>query len=145
MNEPVSHYLQDALGWALESSTNPARAAADWLARDIDPDCPTAVELVTREDSTLEQLNLAKSAFKTMRVLGETSSDRRVGAWLYIGTIASALVHHGERITKQSDAALRRAFLKLYHEESVGTTYAPLFALAGRALDAMDARSGPGA
>jgi hypothetical protein len=43
-----------------------------------------------------------------MRILGETSADRRLGARFYAAWIAAGLVRHGQRITSISAAALRR-------------------------------------
>ncbi|MHC4911299.1 MAG: hypothetical protein ACYTF9_16480, partial [Planctomycetota bacterium] len=61
----------------------------------------------------------AKEMFKTMRMTGETAADRRLGAKLYAAAIASGLVHHNERITGQSDAALDRAFAGLRDDSAM--------------------------
>lgn len=92
---------------------NPAMATADWLARDIDPNCSGAIDLITDTNVKLEQLQQAKSAFKTMRVLGELSADRRLAAKLYAATIAAGLVRFNCRISRQSDDALRRGLQTL--------------------------------
>ena len=92
---------------------DPALAAADWLARDIDPNCSGAIDLITAMNVKLEHLQQAKSAFKTMRVLGELSSDRRLAAKLYAATIAAGLVRFNCRISRQSDDALRRGLQAL--------------------------------
>ncbi len=55
----------------------------------------------------------AKDVYKTMRILGESSSDRHVGARLYAATIGAGLVHHHQRISRQSDSALRRGLESL--------------------------------
>ncbi len=100
--------LGEVIRSALEASMDPAMASADWLARDIDPNCAGAIDLITAENVKLEQLQQAKSAFKTMRVLGEHSADRRLAAKLYAATIAAGLVRFNTRISRQSDDALRR-------------------------------------
>lgn len=93
----------------LEASIDPSMAAADWLARDIDPSSSSAFKFLTNPEVSLEHLQQAKAVFKTMRILGETSSDRRLAAKLYACAIAVGLVRHNCRITRQSDDALRRA------------------------------------
>ncbi|MCP5119797.1 MAG: hypothetical protein GY953_54055, partial [bacterium] len=61
--------LTEALRWALENTNDPTMAAADWLARDIDPNARNAVDLVSSPFTSLEILKRAKSAFKTMCVV----------------------------------------------------------------------------
>ena len=99
-----------ALQWALDVMHEPAMAAADWLARDIDPSQPSAVALLTNPDITLAQIRQAKSVFKTMRIVGEKAADRRTGARMYAVAIAAALVRFGEKISTQSNDALDRGF-----------------------------------
>jgi hypothetical protein len=141
MNGDPASLLSDTLRWTLESVSDPAMAAADWLARDIDPQQQTVVDLLTRREVTIEQLLQAKEAFKTMRIVGETPADRRVGARLYAATIAAALVHHDQHISAQSAEALRRALRALLDDTSM---HAALRALAGTALGKLTG-PGPGA
>ena len=101
--------LSEVIRSTLEASMNPSLAAADWLVRDINPSSSSAFEFVANADVSLEHLQQAKAVFKTMRILGETSSDRRLASKLYASTIAAALVRHNCRISRQSDDALRRA------------------------------------
>ncbi len=105
--------LSEVLRSAKEVSANPAMAAADWLARDIDPQCSSAVALLTDPKVSIENLRKAKDVYKTMRILGESSTDRRVAARLYAATIGAGLIHHGKRISRQSDAALTRGLESL--------------------------------
>ncbi|MEM7227876.1 MAG: hypothetical protein AAF432_03585 [Planctomycetota bacterium] len=102
MNGDTANNLSHALRWALESGTDPAMASANWLAQEIDPQHAGAVALLADRDITLARLMDAKDAFKTMRVLGETSGDRRLAARLYLGAIAAAISYHGVRISGQS-------------------------------------------
>src|SRR5688572_28510397 len=60
---PHSTKHGEALQWALDVLHEPAMAAADWLARDIDPSQPSAVALLTNPDITLAQIRQAKSVF----------------------------------------------------------------------------------
>lgn len=111
--------LTDALRAAVESSADPAQAAADWLARDIDPTQPSAVALLTDPDVGLEALTRAKDAYKTMRILGETAADRRLAARLYAASIGAALLRFDRRISRQSDAALIRGLRSLTEDDEV--------------------------
>lgn len=119
MKQAQPHDLCFALQWALESASDPATAAADWLARDIDPAAASATDLLTSPRVTLKQLQQAKNVYKTMRVLGETRADRRTGGRLYLASIAAAIVVHNERISRQSDAALARALEDMRHDDRV--------------------------
>jgi len=119
MNDPAATRLSETMRWALDADVDPAMASADWLASDINSDVKSAVELLTRHDVSLQSLYQSKAAFKTMRIIGETSADRRLGARLYAASIASALVHHNVRITAQSDAAIARAFSGLAEDQTM--------------------------
>jgi hypothetical protein len=136
--------MEDALRWALESMSQPSMTAADWLARDIDPAQPTVVGLLTSPTLTLTKARQAKTVFKTMRIVGETSADRRIGARMYAAAIAAALARFRVRISTQSDAALKRGFQGLLDDRSMPM---PLRDIAGTALvvladlQSMDAES----
>jgi hypothetical protein len=121
--------------WALDAEADPAMASADWLAMDIDATQPSAIALLTDPSVSLSQLRRAKSVYKTMRIVGETSADRRLGARLYAASIAAGLVRHGRRISRQSDAALQRAFKGLMDDESMPSA---LREIAGKAICALD-------
>lgn len=131
MSQLLRDRLSDVLRSAVAASLNPAMAAADWLARDIDPACQSAVDLLTRPDASLDDLRKAKDVYKTMRILGETAADRRLAARLYAAAIASALVHHSRQISRQSNSALRRALSSLHEDQKAPD---PLRQLAGTAL-----------
>jgi len=131
MSENGKSQIVDAMRWALASSTDPALASADWIASDIDPTRPTVEALLTDPDVDLIRLRRAKSAFKTMRLIGETSKDRRLGARLYAASIAAGIVWHQRRVSQQSDEALRRAFHGLLDDHDMPQA---LRDLAGRAL-----------
>ncbi len=127
----TARHWSDALRWVVESEADPASAAANWLARDINPAFASAVAMLTSEAVTLAELEQAKEAFKTMRILGESAADRRMGARLYLAAIAAALVVHGARITRQSDRALDRALRAMVEDANAP---AELRRLAGSAL-----------
>ncbi len=123
--------IQAALRVALESTLDPAVAAADWLARDIDPDRESAEDLLADPKVSLKSLQRAKAVYKTMRILGETAADRRIAARLYAAAIAAGLVRHDQRITSQSEAALRRGLKSLADDAGMP---ARLRELAARAM-----------
>lgn len=127
-------HMSDVLRWALDSIHEPAIAAADWLARDIDPQQPSASALLTDPKISLAQVKQAKSVFKTMRIVGEKSADRRVGARMYAAAIAAGLVRHQRLVSRQSTEALKRGFQGLLDDVRMPQ---PLRDLAGMALCAL--------
>ena len=135
MSMVTRQQLSEVLRSAMEVSANPAMAAADWLARDIDPQCSSAVALLTDPKVSIENLRKAKDVYKTMRILGESSTDRRVAARLYAATIGAGLIHRGKRISRQSDAALRRGLEALLDDMDMPE---PLRRLAGSGLNRLD-------
>ena len=119
MHDVNKTQLSDAMRWALDAEADPAMASADWLAMDIDQAQPSAVALLSDPSVSLSQLRKAKSVYKTMRIVGETAADRRLGARLYAAAIAAGLVRHGQRISRQSDSALHRAFKGLMDDDAL--------------------------
>ncbi len=130
--------LSDVFRSAVEASTDPAMASANWLARDIDPNYNTVVELITDSTVSLETLRKAKDVYKTMRILGESSADRRIAARLYAASIGAALVHHDHRISRQSDSALQRGLHSLQRDMKMPL---PIRRLAEAGLIMLDAPS----
>ncbi len=128
--------IEHALNWALEAAHDPAMAAADWLVRDLSAAHDTAIGLIIDPDSSLDDLILAKTVFKTMRMVGETPHDRRLGARLYAASIAAALVHHGKRISEQSPEALRKALASIESDTDMPDSLRNIAALAIAALRA---------
>ncbi len=111
--DSTSHGIPTAFRWALDASADPSRAAADWLAREIVPNAKDAAAAVASTLSTLEQLVALKVAFKALRTGAATSAERNRAARLYAATIAAGLVRFDLRISRQNDAALRKAFIAL--------------------------------
>lgn len=124
-------HMSDMLNWALDSIHEPSIAAADWLARDIDPEQPTATSLLSDPTITLVKVKQAKSVFKTMRIVGEKSADRRIGARMYAAAIAAGLVRHRTLVSRQSNEALNRGFQGLLDDHRMPSQ---LRDLAGMAL-----------
>ncbi|MDG2055237.1 MAG: hypothetical protein P8J86_11080 [Phycisphaerales bacterium] len=113
MNDTDQSSYSQVLRWALQDSSDSAMASANWLASDIDSGHDSVEALLDDPKAPLSNIQQAKGVFKTMRVVGETTADRRLGARLYAATIASALVHHKEQISTQSDAAITRSLTAL--------------------------------
>jgi hypothetical protein len=132
MNTPAPPQLSDALRWALDAMHYPAMTSADWLARDIDPEQPTAAAFLTNPDLTLGQIKQAKSVFKTLRIVGETSAERRIGARMYAAAIAAGIVRFNCRVSRQSDRAVKRGLTSLLDDRGMPM---PLRDLAGSALN----------
>jgi hypothetical protein len=130
-DETCAPGLPTAFRWALDANADPGRAAADWLAREIVPGAHDASAAVASTLSTLEQLVALKTAFKALRTGAATSGERNRAARLYAAAIAAGLVRFGVRISRQSDTALRKAFIAL-HEDA--TCEEPLRDLATVAL-----------
>ena len=109
MDRPGPKILVSTMRQALQEFGGESPAiVADWIAGVIDPQRPSATHLLTDREVPLHHLEQAKVLYKLMRVYGESSSLRRVGLRLYAASIAAALVHHGQRISEQSDTALSR-------------------------------------
>lgn len=132
MITPAPQQLSDALRWALDAMHYPAITSADWLARDIDPEQPTAAAFLTNPAITLRQIKQAKSVFKTLRIVGETSAERRIGARMYAAAIAAGIVRFNSRISRQSDRAVKRGLTSLLDDRGMPM---PLRDLAGAALN----------
>ncbi|MCH7603258.1 MAG: hypothetical protein IIB54_10860 [Planctomycetes bacterium] len=109
MEQPGPKMLVATMRQALKEFGGESPAIiADWIASVIDPQRPSATHLLTDPEVPLHRLEQAKDLYKLMRVYGESATLRRVGLRLYAASIAAALVHHGQRISEQSDAALSR-------------------------------------
>ena len=135
MTDPLS----DSLRWALQFGSDPAVSMADWLAREVVPDADTAEESVLREepssDADIQKLRTLKSAFKTLRLTGETPEDRRAGARYYAAVIAAAIVRHGVLISSQRITRLNSALSDLQSDEMIGSE---IRALSARALERLE-------
>jgi len=119
MSAAKREQLGEALRWALELTNNPSTAAADWLARDLDPTKATAQELLSDGNISLDTLKKAKNAFKTMRIVGEHAADRRLGGRMYLAAIAAGVIYHSTRISTQSDGALLKALKEFIKDDGM--------------------------
>lgn len=108
-----------AIRWAEAIGHHDGMASVNWLAADIDPQRPSAEALLIDPEAALESLIAAKSAYKTLRVVGESPKERRLGARWYAAAIAAGIVHHGVRISSQSNSALDRGFAALVDDDAM--------------------------
>jgi hypothetical protein len=113
VNDPGSSQFGASLGWAMDNFKDEALAAVNWLVSDIDPSYDSALQMVTDATVPLDTLVRSKEAFKVMRMMGETTADRRIAARFYAAVIAVALARHDVRISTQSTSALKRGFESL--------------------------------
>jgi hypothetical protein len=132
--------LGDTLSWAFELDNSPAIAGATWLTREIVPNARDPFDAILDAATTAKQLEELKTAYKMLRTTGATMPERNLAARLYAATIAAALVRHNTLITRQSDAALTRAFDELYADETIPERIRMLATLAA---DAPARRSNP--
>lgn len=109
--------LTRALHWVLESHGSPAATLATWLVQEIDPTAETALDILSSPSTSLSTLRACKDAFKYLTIDGETPDDRAIGAVYYAATIASGIVHHRVRISRQSSHALEHAFRNIWSDE----------------------------
>ena len=110
--------IHGAFQWAIDANADPSRTAADWLAREIVPLAHDAASAVAGAQSTLEQIIALKVAFKALRTGAASTAERNRAARLYAATIAAGLVRFGVKISRQSDAVLRKAFQSLRDDTS---------------------------
>ena len=131
--------LSDSLRWVLALGANPSQSPIDWIAIELDPESSNAAEAITRSqpeaDSDLDRLQLLKSGFKSLRLSGETSADRRVAARYYAATIAAGVVRHKTWITEQRAERATSAIKDLHEDQSIPES---LRTLAAQALEVIE-------
>jgi hypothetical protein len=111
--------LYQTLEWVLHSLENPAQAAADWVAQEVDPSRPTAAALLADPQTPLSRIVRARSYYMALRAEGESGAERTLGGRMATAAAAAALVHYGERITPHDDAALGTAFRAAEQDSAV--------------------------
>ena len=97
----------------METDAEPMFMIADWLVKDTLGTTEDAKTILTSKTTSLGDLKRLKTIFKHLRIEGETTADRRLGARLYATTIASGLVFHEQLISDQSIPRLIQAFIDL--------------------------------
>ena len=97
----------------METNAEPMFMIADWLVKDTLGTTEDAKTILTSKTTSLGDLKRLKTIFKHLRIEGETTADRRLGARLYATAIASGLVFHEQLISDQSVPRLIQAFIDL--------------------------------
>jgi len=115
--------LTDSLRWAIAIGAEPDRSTADWLAIELVPGAENAVaaicDSIPDADADLERLRLLKRGFKTLRLGGEDSTDRRLAARYYAATLAAGVVRHGVWISRQRTDRIIEAVQGLADDEAI--------------------------
>ncbi len=107
------------LHWILQSDHSPSHTLINWLVQEIDPKATSPIDSLISSDTPIATLIGYKNAFKHLRLEGETLDDQSLGAIYYGLTIASSIVHHHRRISRQSNRALEEAFRKIWSDETI--------------------------
>ena len=128
--------LRDTLAWVLHSLEDPAVAAGDWIAHEVDPVRGTAVALLTDPTVPLSRIRRARVLWAALRSEGETAAERAMGSRLAVAAAASALLFHGERVSGHDDDALREAFRSTSADGSVPEGIRTMVRMAERLLPA---------
>ena len=118
MNDPEKTFALP-FQWILQSDHSPSHTLVKWLVQEIDPKATSPIDSLIASDTPIATLIAFKDAFKHLRLEGETLDDQSLGAVYYGLTIASSIVHHRRRISRQSDRALEEAFRKIWSDETV--------------------------
>lgn len=133
-DRPGGDPLYQTLEWVLHSLDDPALAAADWVAQEVDPSRPSAEELLGDPQTPLSRVVRARSFYMALRADGEGAPERTLGGRMAIVAAAAALVYYNERITPHDDAALAAAFRAAEQDPAVP---AQLRALLKKAIEAL--------
>ena len=119
MNNPSQSGIDHPIEWAMETDHDPYFMIANWLVRDLMNSKVDATTVLTSEDTSESDLLKLKTIFKHLRVEGETTADRRLGAKLYATTIASGLVFHQKLISEQSPTRIMQAFIDIQNDDQL--------------------------
>ena len=102
--------LRETLAWVLQSLEQPASAAGDWIAYEVDPARASTAALLCDPSTPVSRLRRARILYAALRAEGETSDERTLGSRLAVACAAAAYLFHGERLTNHDDAALLASF-----------------------------------
>lgn len=102
--------LRDTLAWVLQSLEQPASAAGDWIAYEVDPARATTAALLCDPATPVSRLRRARILYAALRADGDTAGERTLGSRLAVACAAAAYLFHGERLTNHDDAALLASF-----------------------------------
>jgi hypothetical protein len=94
----------------LQSLEQPASAAGDWIAYEVDPARAGAAALLCDPSTPVSRLRRARILYAALRADGDTAGERTLGSRLAVACAAAAYLFHGERLTNHDDAALLASF-----------------------------------
>ena len=103
----------------METDHDPSLVIADWLVKDVLNVNATATTVLTSRSTSKDDFMKLKTVFKHLRIEGETTVDRRLGAKLYATTIAGGLVFHQQLISQQAPARIMQAFIDLENDDQM--------------------------
>ena len=101
------------LAWAVEYEVDPYFAHADWLVREVLPECRSVAEALADGRASLDDLRTLKRVFRESAANGETPLDRRIGGRLVDAIIAAGFVHHGRLLTSHAPEKLVEPFAEI--------------------------------
>lgn len=126
--------LRDTLTWVLRALDNPAQAAGDWIAYEVDEQRSSAIALLTDPTAPLSRIRRARVLYSALRAEGETPEERSMGSRLAIAAAAAALLFHGERISTHDDAAMALAFRSVVADASIAPEIRFMIQMADKKL-----------
>ncbi|MFO0783310.1 MAG: hypothetical protein U0636_06470 [Phycisphaerales bacterium] len=122
------------LEWVLRSLDNPAIAASDWVAQEVDPSRPTAVALLTDPTTPLSRLVRARTFYLALRTEGSNPAERTMAGRMALAASAAALLFHGEHTSPHDDQALAEALAAAQSDAAVPSEIRSMLGLAARRL-----------
>lgn len=126
--------LRETLEWVLRSFDQPAVAAGDWIAHEVDPSRPSATALLTDPTTPVSRIRRARVLWAALRAEGETAGERAMGSRLAVAAAAAAFLFHGERISNHDDDALLNAMRSVLADEAVPAEVRTMVRMAERKL-----------
>jgi hypothetical protein len=76
--------LRDTLAWVLQSLEQPASAAGDWIAYEVDPARAGAAALLCDPSTPVSRLRRARILYAALRADGDTAGERTLGSRLAV-------------------------------------------------------------
>ena len=126
--------LRDTLAWVLHSLEQPASAAGDWIAYEVDPARGTAAALLTDPTVPVSRIRRARILWSALRAEGESAAERALGSRLAVAAAAAAFLFHGERITNHDDGALLASLRSASADDSLHPEIRTMVRMAERKL-----------
>ncbi len=126
--------LRDTLSWVLHSIEQPASAAGDWIAYEVDPSRASPAALLCDPSTPVSRLRRARILYAALRADGETTEERTLGSRLAVACAAAAFLFHGERLTSHDDAALLASFRSAAADEGLDPKVREMVSAAERRL-----------